>query len=210
MNKISMINLTGEKVKDINLKNEFWQMEPNKSVIHDAIVLANNSLRQGTASTKSRGEVSGGGKRPWRQKGTGRARHGTRRSPLWPGGGIVFGPKPRDYDKKMNRKERRLALKSALAIKLQANEMVILEEFIAKTPKTKDMVQLLKNLGSPKKPLFIVDELTDNIILALRNIEKTNLIEATEINVYDIVNCDKLFITEKALNIIEEVLVNGK
>ncbi len=206
MSKISMINLTGEKVKDINLKNEFWKQEPNKTVIHDAVKLTNASLRQGTASTKTRSEVRGGGRKPWRQKGTGRARHGTIRSPIWAGGGVTFGPKPRDYDKKMNRKERRLALKSVLALKLKNKEIVILENFNVESPKTKDMLATLKTLDAPAKSLFIVEEITENMVLAMRNIPRLNLLETNEINVYDLLNTDKIYITEKSLAIIEEVL----
>lgn len=207
MSKIDVVNPTGEKVKDLALKKELWNIEPNNTVLYDALTLANSSLRQGTHSTKTRSEVRGGGRKPWRQKGTGRARQGTIRAPHWPGGGIAFGPKPRSYDKKMNRKERRLALKSALAYKYQQKEMLVLENLEIKSPKTKDMVAYLEKLGVTGKMLIVVEELSDNLILATRNLEKINLLQASDINVYDIINCRKMIITEGAIKIIEEVLV---
>ncbi len=206
MNKIDIVNLTDEPAKSITLKNDFWQKEPNKKVIKDAIDLTNAALRQGGASTKTRGEVKGSGKKPWRQKGTGRARHGSFRSPIWRGGGVVFGPKPRDYSKKMNRKEKQLALKSALAIKFQNNEIAVLADFNLAIAKTKEMAAFLKQLNAPAKSLFIVEGLNDNIILAMRNIPKLNLLAVTEINVYDIINSDKIYLTEASLQKIEEVL----
>ena len=147
MAKTQVLNLKGEKVKDITLKDSVWNIEVNEPVVHDAIVLAQASLRQGTASTKTRSEVSGGGRKPYKQKGTGNARQGSTRSPQWPGGGIVFGPKPRKYDKKQNRKERRLALKSVLSSKFQEKELVVVENLNLETAKTKDFNAMLKNFG---------------------------------------------------------------
>ena len=141
MSKLSVLNINGEKVKDITLNKEVWAIEPNDAVLYDAIVLTRNSQRQGTRSTKTRSEVSGGGRKPWRQKGTGRARQGSIRAPQWYHGGIVFGPKPRTYDKKMNRKERRLALKSALSYKTIENNLIIVDEFKVESHKTKDMIK---------------------------------------------------------------------
>ena len=138
MPKTQVLNLKGEKVKDLTLKDAVWNIEVNEPVMHDAIVLAQASLRQGTASTKTRSEVSGGGRKPYKQKGTGNARQGSTRSPQWPGGGIVFGPKPRKYDKKQNRKERRLALKSALSAKFQDKELIVVENYNLDSNKTKD------------------------------------------------------------------------
>ena len=146
MAKVQVLNLKGEKVKDITLKDSVWNIEVNEPVMHDAIVLARASLRQGTASTKTRSEVSGGGRKPYKQKGTGNARQGSTRSPQWPGGGIVFGPKPRKYDKKQNRKERRLALKSALSSKLRDNELVVVENLNLENNKTKTFNEMLKNV----------------------------------------------------------------
>lgn len=208
MSKTSVLNINGEKVKDITLKAELWDMVPNDAVMYDAIRLTRHSLRQGTHATKTRDEVRGGGKKPWRQKGTGRARHGSTRSPIWVGGGVVFGPTPRKYEIKMNRKERRLALKSALAYKKQSNELVVVESLNLDTIKTSTALKVLTDLGlKDEKLLIIVQELSDNLILATRNLKNIMLLEANEINVLDIVNSNKMLVTEEALKSIEEVLV---
>lgn len=208
MKKINVLNVTGEKVKDFNLKPEVWGIEPNDTVLYDAITLARNSQRQGTHATKTRDEVSGGGRKPWKQKGTGRARQGSIRSPQWYHGGIVFGPQPRSYDKKMNRKERRLAVRSALAYKVINDELIILDSLNMDTMKTKDAVKLLTTLGvQDTKVLIVVKELNDNIVLATRNLENVLLLESNEINVLDIVAADKMIITTDAVDAIEEVLV---
>lgn len=204
MKKNNVINVKGEKVSDITLNENVFGIKPNDAVLYDAITLAQASQRQGTADTKTRSEVSGGGRKPWRQKGTGRARQGSTRAPHWYHGGIVFGPHPRTYGKKMNRKERVLALKSALSYKVKENEIIILDELNVKTPKTKDMIKLLNDIKAPKKTLIVVDELTDNLILATRNIPKVELLEAGEINVLDIIGADGLVITKKAVEMIEE------
>ena len=204
MKKNNVINVKGEKVSDITLNENVFGIKPNDAVLYDAITLAQTSQRQGTADTKTRSEVSGGGRKPWRQKGTGRARQGSTRAPHWYHGGIVFGPHPRTYGKKMNRKERVLALKSALSYKVEENEIIILDELNVKTPKTKDMIKLLNDIKAPKKTLIVVDELTDNLILATRNIPKVELLEASEINVLDIIGADGLVITKKAVEMIEE------
>ena len=204
MKKNNVINVKGEKVSDITLNENIFGIKPNDAVLYDAITLAQTSQRQGTADTKTRSEVSGGGRKPWRQKGTGRARQGSTRAPHWYHGGVVFGPHPRTYGKKMNRKERVLALKSALSYKVKENEIIILDELNVKTPKTKDMIKLLNDIKAPKKTLIVVDELTDNLILATRNIPKIELLEANEINVLDIIGADGLVITKKALEMIEE------
>ena len=204
MKKNNVINVKGEKVSDIILNENVFGIKPNDAVLYDAITLAQASQRQGTADTKTRSEVSGGGRKPWRQKGTGRARQGSTRAPHWYHGGVVFGPHPRTYGKKMNRKERVLALKSALSYKVKENEIIILDELNVKTPKTKDMIKLLNDIKAPKKTLIVVDELTDNLILATRNIPKVELLEASEINVLDIIGADGLVITKKALVMVEE------
>ena len=204
MKKNNVINVKGEKVSDITLNENVFGIKPNDAVLYDAITLAQASQRQGTADTKTRSEVSGGGRKPWRQKGTGRARQGSTRAPHWYHGGVVFGPHPRTYGKKMNRKERVLALKSALSYKVEENEIIILDELNVKTPKTKDMIKLLNDIKAPKKTLIVVDELTDNLILATRNIPKVELLEASEINVLDIIGADGLVITKKAVEMIEE------
>lgn len=207
MSKLSVLNTKGEKVKDITLSKEIWGIEPNDAVLYDAITLSRNSLRQGTADTKTRSEVSGGGKKPWRQKGTGRARQGSTRAPHWYHGGIVFGPHPRDYSKKMNRKERRLALKSALAYKAIEKELIVVDNFDIQSSKTKDVKSLLANLKAEKNVLIVVDELNENMILATRNLSNVILLQANEINVLDVISADKMIITEAAVKQIEEVLV---
>lgn len=207
MSKLSVLNTKGEKVKDITLSKEIWGIEPNDAVLYDAITLSRNSLRQGTADTKTRSEVSGGGKKPWRQKGTGRARQGSTRAPHWYHGGVVFGPHPRDYSKKMNRKERRLALKSALAYKALEKELIVIDNFDIQSSKTKDVKSLLANLKAEKNVLIVVDELNENMILATRNLSNVILLQANEINVLDVISADKMIITEAAVKQIEEVLV---
>ena len=206
MKKNNVINVKGEKVSDITLNENIFGIKPNDAVLYDAITLARASQRQGTADTKTRSEVSGGGRKPWRQKGTGRARQGSTRAPHWYHGGVVFGPQPRTYKLKMNRKERVLALKSALSYKVEENEIIILDELNVKTPKTKDMIKLLNDIKAPKKTLIVVDELSDNLILATRNLPKVDLLEASEINVLDILAADCLVITKDAIKAIEEVL----
>lgn len=207
MNKLSVLNIKGEKVGDITLNENVWGIEPNDAVLYDALTLARNNARQGTADTKTRSEVSGGGRKPWRQKGTGRARQGSTRAPHWIKGGIVFGPHPRSYAKKMNRKERRLALKSALSYKVIESEMIVVDNFDLETGKTKDAKVALNNLKANKKVLLVVDELNDNVILATRNLNNVVLLEASEINTYDVIAADNMIITEKAVKAIEEVLV---
>jgi large subunit ribosomal protein L4 len=205
--KINVLNITGAKVKDHTLSKEVFGIEPNDAVLYDSIILTRNSLRQGTHSTKTRAEVSGGGRKPWKQKGTGRARQGSIRSPQWVGGGIVFGPTPRSYGKKMNRKERRLALRSALAYKAQSKELIVLESFVPETTKTKDMLATLSNLKAVKNILIVVTELNDNLVLATRNITNVVLLQLDEVSTLDIVKADSLIITEDALKAVEEVLI---
>lgn len=192
---------------NVTLDKQVFGIEPNDVVLYDAITLARNAQRQGTSSTKTRSEVSGGGRKPWRQKGTGRARQGSIRAPQWYHGGIVFGPRPeRNFTKKQNKKEARLALKSALSYKALENEIIVVDNFNLETNKTKDALKVLKELGATKNVLIVVDELTDNMILATRNIDFINLLEASEINTLDVVRADNMIVTEKALKNIEEVL----
>ena len=206
MAKTQVLNLKGEKVKDITLKDSVWNIEVNEPVVHDAIVLAQASLRQGTASTKTRSEVSGGGRKPYKQKGTGNARQGSTRSPQWPGGGIVFGPKPRKYDKKQNRKERRLALKSALTSKFQDKELVIVENLNLADNKTKTFNEMLKNLKVDGKALVVYADENENLFLASRNNNKVAVVAFDEINVLDLVAANYLLIDESSVKKIEEVL----
>ena len=207
MKKVELLNLKGEKVKDINLNEEIFGITPNKAVLKDAIILTMASLRQGTHKTKNRSEVSGGGRTPWRQKGTGRARQGSIRAVQWVGGGNYGTPVPRDYSKKQNRKERQLALKSALSDKAIEKSIIVVENISLATPKTKEMVNLLETLKlADKKVLMVVKEFDDNLILASRNLQNVVLILAEEINVLDLVGTDVMLITEEALKTVEEVL----
>ena len=207
MKKVELLNLKGEKVKDINLNEEIFGITPNKNVLTDAIILSMASLRQGTHKTKNRSEVSGGGRKPWRQKGTGHARQGSIRAVQWVGGGNYGTPVPRDYSKKQNRKERQIAIKSALAEKVANNELLVLENLNIATPKTKDIINVLETLKiADKKVLLVVKEFDENLILASRNLKNLVLILADEINVLDIVGTDVMVVTEDALKFIEEVL----
>ena len=206
MAKTQVLNLKGEKVKDLTLKDSVWNIEVNENVMKDAVVFTQASLRQGTADTKTRTEVSGGGRKPYRQKGTGNARQGSIRAPHYPGGGIVFGPHPRKYDKKQNRKERRLALKSALSSKYQDKELVVVENLNVETNKTKAFNELLKNVKTTGKVLVVADELSENLILASSNNRKVAVMNVSEINVLDLVNANYLLIDESSVKKIEEVL----
>lgn len=208
MTNISVLNIKGEKVKDITLNADVFGIEPNDAVLYDAIVLSQNNARQVSANTKTRSEVSGGGKKPWRQKGTGRARQGSTRAPHWYHGGVVFGPTPdRNYTRKMNKKERRLALKSALSYKLIDSEMIVLDDFKLDSAKTKEAIQVLINLKvNEEKTLIVVDKLEENVILATRNLANVILLETDEINTLDVVSADYLVITEAAVKKLEEVL----
>lgn len=205
MEKVSLLNIKGEKVKDIQLNKDIFGIEPNNKVLYDAIILTRASLRQGTYKTKNRSEVAGGGRKPWRQKGTGRARQGSIRAVQWRGGGVACGPVPRDYSIKMNRKERQLALRSALSSR--RSDLVILDELKLATPKTKDFLNVLKDLNLlDVKVLVIVKELDENLILSSRNIAGVVLQEASEINTLDLIAADKVVMTKEALDSIEEVL----
>ena len=205
--KIDVLSLKGEKVKDIKLEDNIFNIEPNDAVLKDAIVAARAGARQGTASVKTRSEVAGGGRKPYRQKGTGNARQGSIRAPHYRHGGIVFGPVPRDYSKKMNKKEKRLALKSALSYKVLDKELVVVEAINFETNKTKEMVNLLASLNlTNNRVLVCVNELTENICLAARNLANVKVVLPTEVNSYDLVLSDNLLITEEALKTLEEVL----
>ena len=210
MSKIEMLNLNGEKVKEIKINDAVWGIEPNDAVLHNAIVLANANARQASASTKNRSEVSGGGRKPWRQKGTGNARQGSIRAPQWRSGGVVFGPTPnRNYSKKQNKKERRLALISALSYKKLDEELIVLDAINFETNKTKEMTNLLTKLNiRNNKVLVVVEELNDNVVLASRNLANVKLVKFDGVNAYDLVSADNMVITEAALTKLEEVLVS--
>lgn len=208
MKKIKITDLAGKATdKTVNLNEDIFGIEPNEKVMHDAIILTRASLRQGTHKTKTRAEVSGGGIKPWRQKGTGRARQGSIRSVQWVGGGVAFGPQPRDYSKKMNRKERKLALKSALADVVKNDSLIVVSDLKLKTPKTKDFIKVLEALGvNDKKVLIVVSAIEENIALASRNLQNVLILEAREINVLDLVTANVVLAEETAIAEIEEVL----
>lgn len=196
-----------EKLKDVKLNKELLAIEPNEKVLYDAIILAQASLRQGTHSTKNRSEVRGGGRKPWRQKGTGHARQGSIRAVQWVGGGRYGTPVPRDYSKKQNRKERRLALQTAFLNLYNEKNIIVVDELVLSTPKTKEMIKVLSDLElNEKKVLIIVNELDENLILASRNLPNIMVIEPTEMNVLDLVNTNVVLTTKEAMKTIEEVL----
>ena len=196
-----------EKLKDIKLSKELTSITPNEKVLYDAIILQRASLRQGTHSTKTRSEVSGGGRKPWRQKGTGHARQGSIRAVQWVGGGRYGTPVPRDYSKKQNRKEFRLALQTAFLNLYNDKKLVVVDSLEIATPKTKDMIATLEKLElNDKKVLVVVNELSENLILASRNLGKVGLLEPVELNVLDLCMADYLLTTKDTLAKIEEVL----
>ncbi len=206
MAKVAVYNQDGASVKEIELNDKVFGIEPNKQAMFDMVLLQRASIRQGTHKVKNRTEVAGGGKKPWRQKGTGRARQGSTRAPQWRGGGVVFGPTPRKYGFKLNRKVGRLALRSALSSKVVDSEMMVVDTITLDAPKTKAMVQILENLQAPAKTLLVVDEIDMNVVLSANNIPGMMILEANKINVYDILNSNKMIITEAAVKAIEEVL----
>lgn len=206
MLKVKVYNQEGADVKELELNEAVFGIEPNNQAIFDMVLLQRASLRQGTHKVKNRTEVRGGGKKPWRQKGTGRARQGSIRSPQWRGGGVVFGPTPRSYKFKLNRKVRRLALKSALSTKVIDNEFMVVDNITIDVPKTKEMVKVLASLEAPRKTLIVVDEISENVARSANNIPGVKLLDAKRVNVYDILNSDKLIMTEAAIKSVEEVL----
>ncbi|MBD2664511.1 50S ribosomal protein L4 [Richelia sinica FACHB-800] len=200
-------NWQGEQVGQQSFELRVAKEETAAHVVHRALVRQMTNARQGTASTKTRAEVRGGGRKPWRQKGTGRARAGSIRSPLWRGGGVIFGPKPREFDLKMNRKERRLALRTAFASR--AEDLIVVEEFSneLQRPKTKELVAALARWGAApdQKSLLILAEIPETVQLSARNIENVKLIAADQLNVYDLLHADKIVVTASALEKIQEV-----
>ena len=206
MGKMNVINLNGEKVKDINLNKNVFDYEANEIVLKKAIDLQLASLRQGTQKTKSRAEVSGGGRKPYKQKGTGNARQGSIRAPHYRGGGVALSINPRSYTFKMNKKERALALRSALSLKAQEKKLVIVDSLEMSSLKTKDIKAMLNKLNLTGKVLFVTSNDAENLYMGSRNLDKVNVILAEELNVFDIVNSDTLVIDEAAVAAIEEVL----
>lgn len=206
MTKLSINNLKGEKVSDITLNSEVFGIEVNELAMKKMVRLQLNASRQGTAKVKTRSEVSGGGRKPWKQKGTGRARQGSIRAAQWRKGGIVFGPTPRDYSFKINRKERVLALKSALVNKLNEKKLMVIDNLKLDNFKTKTCVELLNNLKLDGKVLFVASEEAENLYMATRNLNNVLVLFPDEINVYDILNADYVVFDEASIKMVEEAL----
>ncbi len=206
MPKVALYNIKGEQVGEIDLKDEVFGIEVNESVLHDAVVNHLANRRLGTHSAKTRGEVSGGGRKPFKQKGTGRARAGSSRSPLWKKGGVIFPPQPRSYSYTLPRKVRRLALKSALSSKLQKGNLIVVDQLAMTEPKTKDFVGVLDNLKVSKKALVVTADVDNVIVKSARNIPGVTPTHASSLNVYDVLAHEKLIITRDAVNKVEEVL----
>ena len=206
MTKVTLFKQDGTTNGEIELNSEIFGIEPNENVVFDAVIMQRASLRQGTHAVKNRSAVSGGGRKPWRQKGTGRARQGSIRSPQWRGGGIVFGPTPRSYSYKLPRKVRRLAIKSVLSQKVLDQKLVVVEALQFDAPKTKEFAQVLSNLNVDTKVLVVVESSNDFALLAARNIPNVTIVDETDVTVLDVVNNDKLLFTKAALSKVEEGL----
>ena len=207
MPSAKVYDMSHNEVGEIQLSDAIFNVEMNVGLVHQAVVMQLASQRLGTHSTKTRGMVRGGGKKPWKQKGTGRARAGSRRSPLWRGGGTIFGPHPREYGFSMPRKQRRLALKCVLSDKVKSGDLIVLDSLDFDAPKTKQVVKLLKDFSIEQKSLFITAEQKENVERSSRNIPGVKTITALGLNVYDILYHDKLFVTKDAVSKIEEVFV---
>ena len=209
MKTIDVLNQTGTKVEEVKLNKSVFGVEPKSSVVYDAVQVYMSNCRQATAKTKKRDEVSGGGRKPWRQKGTGRARQGSTRSPQWRGGGVVFGPTGvQNFTLKQNRKEARLALKSVLSEKVASKDLILVNEIKCEKPQTKQIVEMLKTLNAKNKTLFVVSEDSVNYeaLLSMSNLQNVMVLFADEINVYDVLNSDSVVMTVDAMKSIEEVL----
>ncbi|MGG0719860.1 50S ribosomal protein L4 [Robertmurraya massiliosenegalensis] len=206
MPKVTLFSQAGSQVGEIELNDSIFGIEPNNHVLFEAVVAQRASLRQGTHKTKIRSEVAGGGRKPWRQKGTGRARQGSIRSPQWRGGGTVFGPVPRSYSYKLPKKVRRLAIKSALSSKVVEENILVLESLAFETPKTKDFKGFLNGLSVDSKALIVTADLDENVALSARNIPGVTVVTASGINVLDVLGHDKLIMTKAAVEKVEEVL----
>ena len=205
MTKLAVLDKAGKKVSDLELNESIFAIEPNESAMHLMVVSYLANQRQGTQSTRTRSEVSGGGKKPWRQKGTGRARQGSTRAPQWTHGGIALGPKPRAYGIDVNKKVKRLAMKSALSAKVAANEMIVLDDFGLDAIKTKDVAAVLEAVKADKKTLIVLPEKDDVVYKSARNLDKTNVTLVSTLNVYDILNCKTIVVLKDAVAKIEEV-----
>ena len=205
MPNVQVVNMQGAKVSTVDLADSIFGIEPNAAVMHQMVVSYLANQRQGTQSALTRSEVSGGGRKPWRQKGTGRARQGSTRAPQWYHGGIVFAPKPRDYRFSVNKKVRRLAMKSAFSTKAAAEEIIVIDAIALDEIKTAKIAAMLSAVGSEKKALIVLPEVDEKVIKSARNIAGVKTAQVNELNVYDILNADKLIIAKDALTKIEEV-----
>ena len=205
MPKVDVYNMQGKKVSDVELNEAVFGIEPNETIVHSVLVNYLANQRQGTQSTKTRAEVRGGGKKPWRQKGTGRARQGSIRAPQWIKGGIALGPKPRSYKYRVNKKEKQLAIKSILSAKVLDNELTVVDKFEVKEPKTKIMSKALTDLKVEGKALIILADKNENVYLSSRNIEGIKTIQLSMINVFDLLNCNKLVLPLDTVKKLEEV-----
>lgn len=206
MAKVTLFKQDGSQAGEIELNDNIFAIEPNKSVLYDAVIMQRASLRQGTHAVKNRSAVRGGGRKPWRQKGTGRARQGSIRAPQWVGGGVVFGPTPRSYGYKLPKKVRRLALKTALTLKANEGDIVVVDALNFDQPKTKGFKTVLNNLGLNTKVLVVLEADNDSVFLSARNLPNVKVIDDRNVNVLDVVNYDKILITQTALSTVEEVL----
>lgn len=207
MPQVANYDLAGKEIGAIDLAESVFTEKINENVVHQVLIAQLAAIRRGTASTKTRSEVRGGGRKPWRQKGTGRARAGTIRSPLWVGGGTVFGPKPRDYQKKISKKVKKLALRSILTDKFNREEIIVLDDLVLNTAKTKELIKLLNNFHlEGQKVLIVIPEKDRNIYLSARNIPKVKTLVVAGLNAYDLLNNDKIIVLKEALVKIEEVL----
>ncbi|MFO7266129.1 MAG: 50S ribosomal protein L4 [Limnochordales bacterium] len=206
MPKVAVYNLEGQTVGEIELSDVVFGAPVNEALLHQAVVTYLANQRQGTASTKTRGEVRGGGRKPWRQKGTGRARQGSIRAPHWVGGGVVFGPKPREYRLAMPKKARRAALRSALSAKVREGNLIVLESLVLPEPKTKLMAGVLRRLSAERKPLILLAERNRNVELSTRNLPGAATMQATDVNVYAVLSHEKLVLTKDAVAKLEEAL----
>jgi len=205
MPNVAVVDMKGTKVDEINLADSIFGIEPNAAVMHDLVVNYLANQRQGTQSALTRSEVRGGGRKPWRQKGTGHARQGSIRAPQWTKGGVVFAPKPRDYSYTVNKKVRRLAMKSAFSAKAQDNDIIVIDSIKLDEFKTKAIVEMLKAVGSEKKALIVLPEVDKMVIKSASNIPGVKTAQVNELNVYDMLNADKLIIAKGAVEKIEEV-----
>ncbi|SDN91920.1 50S ribosomal protein L4 [Alkalicoccus daliensis] len=206
MPKVTLYKQDGSQAGDIELAEGVFGIEPNKDVLYEAVIMQQASRRQGTHKTKDRSEVRGGGIKPWRQKGTGRARHGSIRSPIWVGGGVTFGPTPRNYGYKLPKKQRRLALKSALSSKVHEDNIRVVEELSFEAPKTKEMKAVLAGLSATTKTLIVTADFNEAVALSARNLPGVTSVSAKGVNVLDLLTHEKLIITQEAVKQVEEVL----